>query len=301
MWIILLLAISLIATSFLVWQSKQTNDLLQTRFDQVIGLRQLIYLLRFHRRQSHQCLSQIHSPAQKELNEAKAIRALLQTLVNRAEHTHKPMHRILRQRINSLLNEWFHFSVRRNQAIHGKAIRHVLYLIDDIITQSLLAAGKEQLFNQYQAFWPITLNAIDSLSRFRHTIENYNVDNSGSKQELKLHIKMVQRRLGQLSVLMRQTPPAFMLDELQADFDQINLDSEDVMMTKQSLYQLSLRISDTIFILFDVMLRDIANDISVRFPAINLNDANIIPLDIKSDKQAGHKSKKSRIVVTGVK
>ncbi|PSW03669.1 hypothetical protein [Photobacterium lipolyticum] len=285
MWITLLLAIFLIATSFLVWQSKQTNDVLQARFDQVIGLRQLIYLLRFHRRQSHQCLSHIRSPKLEELNEAKAIKALLHTLVNQAEQTHKPMHRILRQRINSLLNEWFYYSVRRNQAVHGKAIRHVLYLIDDLITQSLLAAGKEQLFNQYQAVWPITLNAIDSLSRFRHTIESYNVDNSASKRELKLHIQIIQHRLGQLSLLMHRAPPAFMLDELQADFGQINLDAQDVMITKQALYQLSLRISDTIFILFDVMLGDIANDISVRFPTIHLNDAKIIPLDIKSDKR----------------
>ena len=195
MWItLLLLTISFIAIGFITWQSNQTNNLLQARFDQVIGLRQLIYLLRFHRRQSHHCLSHNESPKQKDLNEAKAIRALLRTLVNQAEQTHKPMHRILRQRINSLLNEWFHYSVRRNQAVHGKAIRHVLYLIDDHISQSLLSAGKEQLFNQYQASWPITLNAIDSLSRFRHTIESYNVDNSGAKRELKLHLQIIQRR-----------------------------------------------------------------------------------------------------------
>ncbi|MGF1757335.1 hypothetical protein L4D76_05140 [Photobacterium sagamiensis] len=285
MWIILLLTICFIAIGFIAWQSNQRNNLLQARFDQVIGLRQLIYLLRFHRRQSHQCLLNINSSELKELNEAKAIKALMRTLVSQAEQTHKPMHRILRQRINSLLNEWFHYSVRRNQAVHGKAIRHVLYLIDDLISQSLLAAGKEQLFNQYQAVWPITLNAIDSLSRFRHTIENYNVDNSGAKRELKLHIQIIQRRLGQLSLLMHQTPPVFMLEELQADFDKINLNAPYVMVTKQSLYQLSLRISDTIFILFDLMLGDIANDISVRFPAIHLNESKIVPLEIKSDKR----------------
>ena len=33
-------------------RSRQQHELLQSRFNQIIGLRQLIHLLRFHRRQS---------------------------------------------------------------------------------------------------------------------------------------------------------------------------------------------------------------------------------------------------------
>jgi len=40
MWITLLFTISFIAIGFIAWQSNQTNNLLQARFDQVIGLRQ---------------------------------------------------------------------------------------------------------------------------------------------------------------------------------------------------------------------------------------------------------------------
>ncbi|MDP2557898.1 hypothetical protein Q8W15_12595 [Photobacterium damselae subsp. piscicida] len=50
------------------------------------------------------------------------------------------MFRLLKQRTLPILEEWPHYSIARNQAVHGKAIRHVFYLIDDLVTQALLSA-----------------------------------------------------------------------------------------------------------------------------------------------------------------
>ncbi|EAS42237.1 hypothetical protein [Photobacterium profundum] len=276
MLILLLLVIIFGASCFFLWQARENKRFLQTRFDQVIGLRQLIFLLRFHRRETHHFLSQSHPLETAQLNEVIAIKSLMKILSSRADKVHKPMYRILAKQINKLLDEWLSYSVRRNQAAHGKAIRHVLYLIDDMITQSLLAADKEALFKTYQTAWPITLNSIDSLSRFRYAIDSYTLGKNSSKRELKVHIGVIQRRLGQIALLTNKPPLTFMIDDLMLEFESINLQARNLEDVKGELYQLSLKISDTIFNLFDIILTDIATDISVRFPELQHTSSNVV-------------------------
>lgn len=276
MLILLLLVIIFGASCFFLWQARENKRFLQTRFDQVIGLRQLIFLLRFHRRETHHFLSQSHPLETAQLNEVVAIKSLMKILSSRADKVHKPMYRILAKQINKLLDEWLSYSVRRNQAAHGKAIRHVLYLIDDVVTQSLLAADKEALFKTYQTAWPITLNSIDSLSRFRYAIDSYTLGKNSSKRELRIHISVIQRRLGQIALLTNKPPLTFMIEDLMLEFESINLQARNLEDVKGELYQLSLKISDTIFNLFDIILTDIATDISVRFPELQHTSSNVV-------------------------
>ncbi|PSV48478.1 hypothetical protein [Photobacterium indicum] len=276
MLILLLLVIIFGASCFFLWQARENKRFLQTRFDQVIGLRQLIFLLRFHRRETHHFLSQSHPLETAQLNEVVAIKSLMKILSSRADKVHKPMYRILAKQINKLLDEWLSYSVRRNQAAHGKAIRHVLYLIDDVVTQSLLAADKEALFKTYQTAWPITLNSIDSLSRFRYAIDSYTLGKNSSKRELRIHISVIQRRLGQIALLTNKPPLTFMIEDLMLEFESINLQARNLEDVKGELYQLSLKISDTIFNLFDIILTNIATDISVRFPELQHTSSNVV-------------------------
>ncbi|MGF1876248.1 hypothetical protein L4D77_13075 [Photobacterium frigidiphilum] len=276
MLILLLLVIIFGASCVFIWQARENKRFLQTRFDQVIGLRQLIFLLRFHRRESHHFLSQSHPLEATQSNEVIAIKSLMKILSSQADQAHKPMYRVLAKQINKLLGEWSSYSVRRNQAAHGKAIRHVLYLIDDVITQSLLSADKETLFKTYQTAWPITLNAIDSLSRFRYAIDSYTLGKNSSKRELRMHISVIQRRLGQIALLTNKPPLTFMIEDLMLEFESINLQARNLEDVKGELYQLSLKISDTIFNLFDIILTDIATDISVRFPELQHTSSNVV-------------------------
>jgi hypothetical protein len=276
MWILLLFVIIFSVSCFFIWQARENKHLLQARFDQVIGLRQLIYLLRFHRRESHQYLSKANHSEVTKLSEHTALKSLMKILSSQADSAHKPMYRILEKQINKLLDEWSSYSIRRNQVVHGKAVRHVLYLIDDVITQSLLAADKKTLFKTYQTAWPITLNAIDSLSRFRYLIDSYTLGKTSSERELRVHISVIQRRLGQISLLTNKPPLAFMIDDLMLEFEGINLQARNLEDVKNDLYQLSLKISDTIFNVFDIILADIATDISVRFPGLQHTSSNVV-------------------------
>ncbi|UTV26814.1 hypothetical protein [Photobacterium atrarenae] len=274
-----LFTILIIGLGYYSYRSRQTQALLASRFNQVIGLRQLIHLLRFHRRKTHQILSEgSNQSSDKLLNEALAIQSLLKALNNQAEQTQKPMYRILRKRTGILLDSWSGYSLKRNQSTHGKTIRHVLYLIDDSITQGLLAADQDQLFQQYQSAWSITLNAIDSLSRFRHAIHSFEPGSSKVQREMRLHIQILHRRLGQMAMMSSQAVPAVVLDTLFEKFDQINLQNQPPQAVKAELYQLSLQFSDTLFNLFDLVLADIGDAISIRLPQLPTDAINVIQL-----------------------
>ncbi|UXI00324.1 hypothetical protein [Photobacterium sp. TY1-4] len=270
----------LLGLGYYSYRSRQTQALLESRFNQVIGLRQLIHLLRFHRRKTHQVLSNGESrqPTSAPLNEALAIQSLLKALNNQAEPAQKPMYRILRKRTGHLLDSWPNYSLKRNQSTHGKTIRHVLYLIDDTITQSLLAADEEKLFQQYQSAWPVTLNAIDSLSRFRHAIHSFSPGSTKVQREMRLHIQILHRRLGQMALMSSQQVPTVVLDTLFEQFEQINMQSQPPAVVKAELYQLSLQLSDTLFSLFDLVLADIGDALSIRLPELPTEALNIIQM-----------------------
>lgn len=269
----------IIGLGYYSYRARQTQAQLESRFNQVIGLRQLIHLLRFHRRKTHQALSEDEPDpnATQPLNEAQAIRSLLKTLSNQAEPAHKPMYRILRKRIRMVLDNWPSYSQKRNQSSHGKTIRHVLYLIDDTITQGLLAADEQKLFQQYQAAWPVTLNAIDSLSRFRHAIHGFTPGSDTGQREMQLHIQILQRRLGQMALMSSQPVPAVVLDTLFEKFERIDM-QRPAPQVKSELYQLSLQLSDTLFNLFDLVLADIGDTLSIRLPELPTDAINIIQL-----------------------
>ena len=271
LYFILTLCLVGIALGTIIIRSRQQRDLLQTRFNQIIGLRQLIHLLRFHRRQSHQALKSA-PPRTENLSESIAIKTLIHSLINQAEITNKPMYRILDKQLSTILDEWPKYSVQRNQSTHGKAIRHVLYLIDDTLTQCLITSEKEELFTQYQGTWPIMLNAIDSLSRFRYAIENYKMGSDVMARELGLHAQILKRRMAQLHLPDDPAVPPLIIDNLFIQYDNIDLNGHDKELVKYHLYQFSLEASDTLFHLFDLVLSHIGAELSIKLPELTARE-----------------------------
>lgn len=263
---ILALLIS-IGIGYIFYRHRENQQFLQQRFDQVIGLRQLIDLLRFHRRQTHQLLvMQATSITHPMLSESLAVQKLTTTLLSQAEHAHRPMYRVLQQRVSNMLNEWPQYNLQRNQAVHGKMIRHVLYLIDDTITQSLLNTDKAAQFQHYQTIWPIVLNAIDNLSRYRYAIEKYQIGMPATARELQVHVDIFHRRLEQISMQIKQPVPPLFIESLRQKFQDIQLAELPDPQAKLRLYRHSLKLSDALYLLFDLVLSDIADDVAVNLP-----------------------------------
>ncbi|HIF9391618.1 TPA: hypothetical protein ACX6R5_003542 [Photobacterium damselae] len=269
--IIISLFIFTVCCGYVIYRYNREYQDLQQQFNQIIGLRQLIFLLRFHRRESH---NRLLKPTEKQLNieqplpESIAIQRLLLSLLGQAEHQHRPMFRLLKQRTLPILEEWPSYSIARNQAVHGKAIRHVFYLIDDLVTQALLSADQEELFKQYQLAWPMILNALDSLARFRCDIELTSKPKQHYYQSLQIQLKVIERRLKQVSLIQQHQLPSIAFDDLEYKFNQLKHSDKQPIDAQQSLYFLSQQISDFIFTLFDLMLKDIAQSLDVRMPDI---------------------------------
>ncbi|MGR5140943.1 hypothetical protein ACQKPX_04595 [Photobacterium sp. DNB23_23_1] len=271
LYFILTLCLIGIVLGVITIRSQQQRDMLQRRFNQIIGLRQLIHLLRFHRRQSHQALKKTPQITQN-LSESIAIKTLTHSLINQAETSNKPMYRILNKQLDTILDEWPKYSVQRNQSTHGKAIRHVLYLIDDTLTQCLITSEKEELFKHYQGTWPIMLNAIDSLSRFRYAIENYKLGSDVMARELGLHIQILKRRMAQLHLPNEPSVPPLIIENLFSHYESIDLNAHDKELVKYQLYQFSLEASDTLFHLFDLVLAHIGNELSIKLPELTVRE-----------------------------
>ncbi|MGF1698878.1 hypothetical protein L4D09_00975 [Photobacterium makurazakiensis] len=275
-YLIISIIITITIISAWVYHVRLQRHQLNSRFNQIIGLRQLIHLLRFHRRQTHHQLcnaphAHLYQPA---LAESMAIQSLIRSLLSQAEHNNKPMYRLLMQQISKLLDEWPHYSIQRNQTIHGKTIRHVLYLIDDTITQTLIAADKDTIFKQYQSVWPITLNAIDSLSRFRYTIHYYSnhSDKDIMERELNLHLKILHRRLKQIAIPYTEVIELQILEELTAQFNQIDLRHPETIKVESELYLFSLQVSDVLFQFYDHVLSEIGRELSIKMPAVTMHE-----------------------------
>ncbi|WP_233217624.1 MULTISPECIES: hypothetical protein [unclassified Photobacterium] len=271
MWLIIAAIISLLTIGYITWKTNKNNTQLQLQFDQIMQLRELIQFIRYHRRYCHQKIisnnmdNKIHESVKRKRH---ALKQTLSILIYQADTNHKPMFRILRQEIQRLFTDCPHYSLQRSQAVHGRIIRHIMYLIDDVISSSLLTAEKDTTFEHYQTAWPITLNSLDSLNRFRWTIEHCPLESKSYARELEMHVKMIQRRLGQISMISQQTPPVWPIEKLLQKFHEIQFHNQDKNKLKEELYLYSIQISDTIFQFFDLIINDIADDLAITVPNI---------------------------------
>ncbi|QUJ68338.1 hypothetical protein KDD30_04185 [Photobacterium sp. GJ3] len=277
MWIILGLTLTVLALTVWYFYNKQQLAQTEAHFDQILGLRQLIQLLRQHRRLTHSQLMKHSEMTIPEWTEQDAIQHLSNQLVSQASLEQKPMYRILHQNLQQLANEWPRYSLSRNQAIHGKSIRHAMYLIDDHLTTSMLLADRPNLFEQYQQFWPVTLNALDTLAQFRATVGSFHPENHKEEILLRRHLHLLQRRLGQMNLMLKVPGPSLMADQLEQDLTTLLNSTTATKACRLALYKFSLSLSDHIFYLFDAKLMEIAHGLSIEdFP--NDIQASLTPL-----------------------
>lgn len=290
MWIILGLTLTVLALTAWYFYNKQQQAQTEAHFDQILGLRQLIQLLRQHRRLSHSHLMKSHLMKSRGetlpvFPEQNAILSLSHTLLSQAGLEQKPMYRILTQHLQQLSTEWPQYSMSRNQANHGKNIRHVMYLIDDHLTTSLLIADKSTLFEQYQQFWPVTLNALDTLAQFRSTVAVFHPGNSKQEVLLRRHLHLLQRRLGQMNLMLKIPGPSLMADQLENDLTTLLQSASASKACRLALYKFSLSLSDNIFYLFDAKLTEIAHALAIEDFPLDIS-ASLQPLLAQAESEA---------------
>jgi len=145
------LIVSLAVLAALFHFSRQRHSGLERKFDTLVLLRQLMQLCRQHRSLTHQALSNQQTQAVKAQLDGvcDAMLDYSNQLIANAPFENKPMYRILQLKLKSLYKDWDQRSVARNQVIHGKTIRHCMFLMDEIAIAWLIESGREDVSDEY--------------------------------------------------------------------------------------------------------------------------------------------------------
>ncbi|OEF26946.1 hypothetical protein [Vibrio rumoiensis] len=229
-------------------------------------LRALIFLVRQHRATTHSHLSEMqNNTASLESITAQMTETFTQLKVVSAPDTKLEI-RILHEKTQILLDHWSTYSIAKNQLEHGRVIRQILFLIDEVLISWLVDSHHDDIASDYHHGWQKVLDTLEVLTRFRISIQE--IDSDLGKQRFRHHASVLSRRLNQLSLICPLTT---------ADSDQNGViqtlkqwqDSEIIEKSPLELYQLSLDASLIIFNIYDQILSDICE--SIYLPLENLD------------------------------
>ncbi|PAR65797.1 hypothetical protein CGT91_09070, partial [Vibrio metoecus] len=136
MFVTISMLISLAILGFIYSLSQQKHSTQQRKFELLICLREVLALCRQHRSLTHQTLNHTEVNCCEPSTLAALERHLLEKseqLIQIAHFDNKPSYRILQNSLKTVFNEWQQASVGKNQRLHGKLIRHCMYLMDDVV------------------------------------------------------------------------------------------------------------------------------------------------------------------------
>ncbi len=259
----MLISISILGLMFLY--SKQKESTLQRKYELLIDLRQLLYLCRQHRSATH------HSLMFGEKREAEL--AHLQDLLHEksnhliatAHFDNKPMYRVLQLKLKALMNNWDQRSVARNQMMHGKAIRHCMFLMDEVMLAWLVESSREDLSNEYHINWQQVIDSMDTLTQLRISIEDMHTMDGSSR--LRHYCDLTRRKLNQLALISPLSIASPACSKAMHILTELH-DNPSFEISQQELYQLTSDVSLSIAHVYDQMLADVSESLYIPLPKL---------------------------------
>ncbi|WP_194438745.1 hypothetical protein [Vibrio fluminensis] len=268
MFILISISVSVLILILIYHYSRQRSLSHQRNYQQIVTLRLVMELCRKHRAVTHHAATTNNQPAAdyalKQID--KELEAQASRLVSLANFDHKPMYRVLQMKLKGLSHEWQQRSFARNQRIHGTAIRHCMFLIDDIALVWLLESGRADLSDEYHMNWQQVLDSMEVLTQLRICIQE--IDQPIGEMRVKYYSDKIRHKLHQLSLIsslpIRSPIGSQVLDQLD------ELSSADTLkLNQQQLYQLTTDISQLIAQVYDDMLTDITQSLYQALPDIS--------------------------------
>lgn len=261
----LLLVMGIIASLFYLNILREKSH--QYRYHLVNQLRQLIYYVRQHRSLSHAHLSSqeysVHSLKQANMS----ISEILQSLKASAGADTGPEIRVLQEKAQGVLLNWTEFNVAKNQLEHGKLIRQMMFLTDEVMIKWLIDTHNDEIAEEYHQNWQKILDTLESLTRFRICIQD--IDTPMGQQRFRHHAVMLSRRMNQLSLICPLIIADNDHDGLIHKLKQWEL-SDCVADDTEALYQLSLQASYLIFNVYDQILSETCEEIYLPLEVLTL-------------------------------
>jgi len=270
MFVLFSLTISFVVLTTLFYFSKDRHSGLERKFEILVLLRQLLLLSRQHRAITHQALTshhfEIHRNQLEETYHAMMERS--NALIASAQFENKPMYRILQLKLKKLHDEWDQRTVARNQVMHGKTIRHCMFLMDEIAIAWLIETGREDISDEYHMNWQQVLDSMEVLTQLRISIQDLN--HPEGMLRVKYYCDKARRKLNQLSLISPLSVASPVSSQAMHTLTEIYA-GEEVQMTSEELYQLTTDISLIVSQVYDHMLSDMTENLYQPLPKVAFN------------------------------
>lgn len=241
------------------------------RYQQLSILRELIQLCREHRRYTHHVLA--NTNATNRRSDLRHIRRMQNLVTSTTQHLatiaspgEKSKYRILSTNLIALTTGWRQNSMARNQLEHGKAIRHCIYLVDELMIDWLLKNSNVELEQRYLSTWHQILDGMDSLTQLRIAM----VEDGVSQHKVLRNAHLISRRIKQLSMANNQplSTPARL--SIYTRLDQLIEHDADIADISER-YQLTSDISEELFASYDTVLNVLCESFYQPLNDVRLN------------------------------
>ncbi|MEZ9231942.1 hypothetical protein AB4259_12775 [Vibrio amylolyticus] len=259
----ILIAMSTILT--LSYLSKQKRTSLKQNFDSLVVLREILLLCRQHRMHTHHVLSCTHQICTNKAIDGIYDKLTLKSsqLIRNVDHQNKPMYRVFQRNLKSMHDNWQRYSTSRNQIVHGKNIRHCLFLMDEIAITWLSDSGCDDISNTYHTHWQLIFDSMEALTQLRVVIQDYHRPNGHVR--IRHYCQKMSAKLNQLSMIN-----SLILGSPKGEGSMQQLEAlgrhQNKRMTEEELYQLTSDVSLLIALAYDHVLSKVAKQLYQPLP-----------------------------------
>lgn len=257
----MLISVGILAVMF--YLAKQRESTLQRKYELLVDLRQVLYLCRQHRSATHRSLK-FGEHRDAELNHlAEQLLDKTNHLISIAHVDNKSMYRVLQLKLKALMKDWSERTVAGNQMIHGKTIRHCMFLMDEVVLAWLVDVRQEDLSNEYHMNWQQIIDAMDALTQLRISIQD--MDQPEGRARLQHYADVVSRKVHNLSLISPLSVTAPGCVKATQTLDEI-FQNASYQIHSETMYQITTDISLSIAHVYDHMLGELTETLYIPLP-----------------------------------
>ncbi|MFA0284377.1 hypothetical protein AB4504_22150 [Vibrio sp. 10N.222.55.F12] len=268
MFVVISVGLSLLVLAALFHFSRKRQTALSHRFETLVLLRELLLLSRKHRAATHYALAyKLSSDSIRKVNEIyDNILEVSELLQSHVSFDSRPMYRIYHLKLIAMHSDWQNRSLVRNQSIHGKTIRHSMFLMDEVMIIWLIQSEREDMSREYHMNWQQILDCMEILTKLRMSIPD--MEKPEEYLRFKFYASQTHRKLNQLSIICPLSSGSPVCTRAMHALSEI-ASSNEATQPADSMYELTSDISSVVSQVYDQVLSDITRSLYQPLPDIN--------------------------------
>ncbi|KAB0466058.1 MULTISPECIES: hypothetical protein [Vibrio] len=268
MFVVISVGLSLLVLAALFYFSRKRQTALSHRFETLVLLRELLLLSRKHRAATHYALAhKLSSDSIRKVNEIyDNILEVSELLQSHVSFDSRPMYRIYHLKLIAMHSDWQNRTLVRNQSIHGKTIRHSMFLMDEVMIIWLIQSEREDMSREYHMNWQQILDCMEILTKLRMCIPD--MEKPDEYLRFKFYASQTHRKLNQLSMICPISSGSPVCTRAMHALTEIASSSE-ATQPADSMYELTSDISSVVSQVYDQVLSDITRSLYQPLPDIN--------------------------------